>query len=319
MTEAHLTSPVCGTPASSQRPSTTANEAHGTHPGVLAGLKRIGNDLLGQPRDLLVLRLSVLMFVLHGGTGWRVEIPLTVVGGAMLLSTAMLRSRGMWLLVTSVLIVGNAPDWALIDNHKYLMVYWSVACTLAVANDTDAVLRRNGRVLVGLVFTCAVLWKLRTGQYANGEFLHMTLLLDSRFEVPVTWLAGLERSALVGNRLLLSAVSSAPSAALSVPLESNANVRLLALGLSYWTLAIEIVIAMALVLPTRWVGRRAAHLALMVFVATTYTLVPVTGFAFALVVLMFAHCEPSWRFTRGVYLALLALVELSRIPWQQMV
>ena len=285
-------------------------------PGTLA-VRRVLDDILMQPRALLILRLTALLLLLHGATRWTLDVPLRIACGAMLLSPVLLTTRLVWLGVTGVLIAGNLLDWAYIDNHKYLLVYWCAACTLAVsASDPDSVLSWNGRILLGLVFSLAVLWKLLAGEYLNGEFLHLTFLLDGRLETPVRWLGDLDPSALSLNRLLKTALSSVPHPEGFVLLASNTRVSSVALLASYWTLLIETTLAVVFLAPGLSRRSRLVHPLLMAFVATTYFLLPVTGFAFALVVLALSCCPTDNRRIRIAYLGLLVAIQLTRIPWQ---
>jgi len=54
----------------------------------------------------------------------------------------------------------------------------------------------------------------------------------------------------------------------------------------------------------------------MTFVATTYFLLPVTGVAFALIVLAPSCCCVEDRRIRIAYLSMLVAIQLTRIPWQ---
>lgn len=284
--------------------------------GTLA-VRRVLDDILMQPRALLILRLTALLLLLHGATRWTLDVPLRIACGAMLLSPVLLTTRLVWLGVTGVLIAGNLLDWAYIDNHKYLLVYWCAACTLAVSSsDPDSVLSWNGRILLGLVFSLAVLWKLLAGEYLNGEFLHFTFLLDGRLETPVRMLGDLDPSALSLNRLLKAALSSVPHPEGFVVLASNSRVSSVALLASFWTLLIETTLAVVFLAPGLSRRSRLVHPLLMAFVATTYFLLPVTGFAFALVVLALSCCPTDNRRIRIAYLGLLVAIQLTRIPWQ---
>ena len=66
-------------------------------------------------------------------------------------------------------------------------------------------------------------------------------------------------------------------------------------------------------------GHRAyllRHYALMAFIAITYFLLPVAGFAFVLTILGFAQCERSDDLMRLRYLALFGFIHLTLVPWR---
>jgi hypothetical protein len=103
----------------------------------------------------------------------------------------------------------------------------------------------------------------------------------------------------------------------SVELASGALSLLVATLMTWWTLAIESLAALAFLVRSgpldRW--RNAI---LVVFVSTTYPFAPVLGFGWLLCIMGFAQCrndEPAWR---SVYIALLVGMQLFQIPWFDM-
>ena len=266
----------------------------------------------------LVLRLTALMLLLFGGHGWAMELPLTLLCAAALLVPSLLTSRRLWLMCSLTLVLGNAADWTWIDNHKYLITYWTMACTLAVASDDPAsVLARHGRVLICIVFTLAVVWKLAAGEYLDGAFFHLTLLTDERLAGVAGVLGGLDPGVLANNRAVAGALALVPDDALTVELVTSPRLRITALVASYWTLLIEAAIAVSFI---PGVARRVAsarHWLLMAFVVTTYPVVPVLGFGFVLTVMGLSQTAPTDRRVRAAYLSLLVVMQLGRIPWQQ--
>lgn len=276
--------------------------------------------ILAQPRHLVVLRLSVLLLLLHGATGWTLDVPLRMICGAMLLFDVLLPSRLLWLVLSFCLAMVNAYDWAWIDNHKYLITYWCMACTLAVAaKETDSILAWNGRLLVGLSFSYAILWKLIAGEYFDGSFLEFTFLTDNRVETVARWLGQMPPSMLPTNRLLKEALITFPCEDISATLSTTPGLQRLALASSYWTLLIEGAVAVSFLVPDRVPMAKLRDVFLMLFIGTTYILLPVIGFALTLTIMGFAQC-PRDRFrTRLAYLGLLVALQLTLIPWQRLV
>jgi hypothetical protein len=87
-----------------------------------------------------------------------------------------------WLLVAS-LGADLWRQWHYADNHKYLIAYWILACTLSLLHGQPQVaLQWTARVLVTLVFLFATLAKLAGGQYLDGSFLYVTFITDSRVQ-----------------------------------------------------------------------------------------------------------------------------------------
>ena len=276
------------------------------------------NEIFSVPKEILVLRLTVILLLLHGSHSWTLDVPLRIICGIMLLSQTLIKNSTMWLILCSFLIIGNGLDWNWIDNHKYLITYWCMACTISViSKDIMKVLSWNARHLLGLVFFFAFIWKLIAGQYINGSFLHFVFMTDSRVEVAASFFGNLESSILPINRLLISALKDIPNSGIHITLETSTSLKSISLIASYWTLFIEGVLVLMFMLPSRFRLTKARDLFLILFIGTTYILLPVTGFAFILGVMGFAQCTRSHRATQIGYLSILVVIQLTRIPWQK--
>ncbi|WP_416669483.1 hypothetical protein [Egbenema bharatensis] len=274
------------------------------------------NDLLAQPRHLLVLRFTALFLLLYGSSTVFLDIPLRVLCGLMLLSPTLLTSQLMWVLICGIVWWVNAADWLWIDNHKILISYWCLVCALAVsAKDTDGVLAWNGRVLIGLTFLFATFWKMWAGEYWDGAFLHYTFLSDDRVEAVATAIGGLSPNTLPQNRLLESLLKQFPQAIGRVTLSTSPRLQAFTLAASYWTLFIEGSVAIAFLVNPLQVFSRFRDWFLIVFIATTYFLLPVLGFAYILIIMGFTQCHPKHTTIRVAYIALFAFLQLSRLPW----
>ena len=278
----------------------------------------ITHSLLDQPRHYLVLRLTLVLLLLYGSSNLILDVPLRVVCGLMLISPSLVTHQGMWVLVCGLVWWINAANWLWIDNHKFLISYWCLACALGVsAKNTDTVLAWNGRILIGLAFLFATLWKLLSGEYLNGSFLHYTFLTDDRIQSFAAAIGGLSPDVLPQNRLLEAMLKTAPQSALEVTLATSPLLERFALFASYWTLLIEGAVAAAfLLIGIRWLARCRDWI-LIIFIATTYFLLPVLGFAYVLIIMGLAQCPPNRDRDRIAYLALLAGLQLARLPWKQ--
>jgi len=280
------------------------------------GAALVTSELLDQPRAMLVLRLTLLLMIFHGASSWMLAIPVKVLCGLMLLSPTLMVAQLPWLIIAGAAIVVNAMHWYTIDNHKYLITYWCIVCALAVGTrDPDKVLMTNARALIVLVFGFAVFWKVYAGQYLDGSFMHFTFLQDGRLETPARVIGGLAADTLPGNYRMGSLLRAVPWNESQVTLASSEALRLVTLVASYWTLLIEIAVPLAFLVPAAsWLGKWR-HALLMVFIGTTYFLLPVLGFAFMLTLLGIAQCGPSMRKTRICYLLLFVFVQMARTPW----
>jgi len=281
----------------------------------LKAIQALFVELLDQPVEDLVLRLTLLTLLLHGSSTAWLDVPLNTLCGFMLISRNHFRSAGLWLIICVLTWWVNATDWLWIDNHKYLISYWVLACTLAVMSErTKNVLAWNGRILVGLTFAFAFFWKGLAGEYWNGDFFYYTLLLDGRMEVIANVVGGVSLADLAQMRILEDMVDMYPGETVEASLYESGRLRALAIAMAWWTLIIEAAIAAFLV--TR--GRIALwrDWILLAFIAATYFFVPVLGFGYILVILGLASCRVEAKWARVAYLGVLIILQLGRLPWE---
>jgi len=167
--------------------------------------KDVLDEFMTTPRHILSLKLTLFLLLLYGSSTWHAQIPMKILCGLMLMSPKLTRSPILWTLIFLIQICTNAPQWYAIDNHKYLITYWTFACALAVTSSTpDAVLSINGRLLIGLSFLFAVFWKCIPGEFFDSSFMHYTFLQDSRLSTFTHFVSGLDTSILGDNRKLIS-------------------------------------------------------------------------------------------------------------------
>ncbi len=280
-------------------------------------MRQVVHDLLTQPRHVLALRLTLLLLILHGSDSWQLDVPLQLLCGIALVSLPLTTSVVVWLAIAGASILVNAFQWYFIDNHKYLIVYWCIVCALATAaKDTDEVMSTNARLLIGISFLFATGWKLLAGEYWDGSFLHYTFLTDPRVDIAASWLGNLGEDQLAENRRVVGALASQPASGIGASLTTTDRLRISTLVMSYWTLFIEALVAVAyLVRRPSWF-HAARDYFLMAFICTTYFLLPVVGYANALALLGFTQCEVDRKRTRLLYLVVFVIVQLTQIPWK---
>jgi len=264
-----------------------------------------------------VLRLSVLLLMFYGGSGWSLDVPLKVACGAALMIPRLRMSPAWWITTTGLIVFINGMSWHSIDNHKYLISYWALCITMAAAwpDRGRDIVAWNARGLIAGCFVFAVAWKLLAGEYVDGSFLHHTSLTDGRVQVAASAVGGIEPSHLRMNRQLSGLIQTWPSESAVVYLRSSERMNTVALVASYWTLAIESAVAILGAIP-RFNRFVAKDVALMLFVLTTYFLLPVVGFATILGVLGFAAAVHDGRAKLGrIYLLVIGLAQLASVPW----
>lgn len=221
------------------------------------------------------------------------------------------RRPWFWLLLAALAGFRVVSTWPLADNHAYLLAYWCLAVAIAAREpDPTAVLAWNGRVLIGLVFAFALLWKAISPDFLDGRFFRVTLVLDTRLGTFAQVVGGFDGDLLLERRELLAqhADGVAPEA-LVVPAEParfRAVVWLATLG----TFASEAGLALAFLWPRGRGPSRLRDPLLIAFCAVTYLVAPVSGFGWLLIALGVAQTpSESWRMRIG-YLLVFGLVYL---------
>jgi hypothetical protein len=231
----------------------------------------------------LPLRLTLLLLLLAPIGSGPLRSCVLLLAAAGLLSAAAARSPWTWLALTALTGWRVVADWPLSDNHAYLLVYWCLAvCLSRLSPEPAASLAVSARLLVGLSFAFATLWKLvLSPDYLDGTFFRVWLLVDERFEDLARLAGGLSAAQLDASRTFLQ-----PPPALAAEhfpaLVEPAALRRLAGVLTAATLALEAIVALLFLAPAPARGAWLRHAALLVFCAAAYALAPVTGFGWLL-------------------------------------
>jgi hypothetical protein len=285
-------------------------------------LGRIARSLAEIPAIDLALRLTLLDLLLRPIGDWSLRPIILALAAAGLLIPSWLRRPALWFALAVLTALRVWMDWPLADNHAYLISYWCLAAGLSLsARDADASLALNGRLLIGLAFAFAVLWKaVLSPDFMDGTFLRVTMLQDPRFEDWTLLSTGLSVETLDAHRIALERHLDAPpypvepGPALSARFEWVADVT------TYWTIAIEFAVAVAFLW---WKGgrlARARHALLIVFCATTYAVATVDGFGWLLIAMGISQCDSRMVRTRALYFFCFALILGYReVPWARLV
>jgi hypothetical protein len=264
----------------------------------------------------LALRLTLLTLLLRQiGTSWvrPLILGLAVLG---LLLPNWLRWPGLWIALTFLSGLRVVLDWSLADNHAYLLCYWCFAVSLAlVSHDVAECLSLNGRLLIGWAFAFAVVWKLfLSPDYLDGRFFRVIMLTDNRFADFAQLVGGLSSDLFADLRAF---VQGQPLETLTPPQEPAQFLRL-AQVTTVWTVVIEGAVALTFLWP---VGRGLSpfrDVALLCFCVTTYAVATVEGFAWLLLSMGIAQCEPQRNRTKFCYLAAFGVILAYReTPWLQ--
>lgn len=286
---------------------------------VGAFARSLKDALIAAPPLETTLRLTLILLMVYGPGSRAVGVQL--IGVVMLVIPALLANRVLWWSIVFFAGVANARSWFVIDNHQFLILYWTAACAIAVSirdrAQGAALLRRSARALVAVVFLFAAFRKVIGGEYADGSFLHFTFLTDARFrDVAASLIRAPAHDLAVGVDAMRFA-SQNGLYGVPIDLPTSDALRISTLALSWAGMSVEGLIGVLHALR----GERLAqlrHLAYWAFVAGTYFLFPVMGFAFVLGVLGYAQCTVDQPARRFAYLVLFGVIHLTVLPWQSL-
>jgi len=279
----------------------------------MKALGRLSAYLAGLDTVDLVCRLTLLQYLCAegiAGPSWYSQLPLYLLAAAGLLLPGLHRCPWLWYLFTLVLAFKTLAHWWVQDNHHFLSLYWCLALGLALSRAEPArLLATNARLLVGLTFGFTVLWKaLLSADFLSGAYFHYTLLTDLRFEPLGLLLGGMSAEAYLHNQTQLDLL--AQTLAGPAQLRGAPQLASLALFITWWLLALEGLLCLAFLGPSRWKLACWRHALLLLFCATTYLGAAnvALSFGWALLILGLAQCPPDEGRTRLGYLAGAALL-----------
>lgn len=282
-------------------------------PPALRGFYRAITEM---DRIDLVARLTLvyLLLVMASTFVWYLHVPLIILVTIAVLVPCLARDPRLWLLLTVICAIKVIGDWASVDNHYYLVGYWCLAlfCSLQL-RESDAALAVNGRLLIGLAFAFALLWKVGLSpDFNNGTCFRDLLLTEHRFH-ELSAVGGMSEDAVYENRLLLRQLKR--GAVDEGTMQMSDGLVGLARIVTLWTAVIEGLIVALFLWPPSHRFSRLRHAALLVFCWTTYPFGTVVGFGWILTILGLAQCEPEMQRTRFAYLLTFFLILVySRTP-----
>lgn len=271
---------------------------------------RLTSPAAEAPGLALPLRLVLIELLLRPMGPWAVRVAILAIAMGGLLSARVLLAPLAWMALAILVAARLVAEWPLPDNHIYLLAYFcaGVAIALCLPEGREA-LGRTSRLLLGLAFAFAVLWKAGLSpDYLDGRFFRVTLLTDDRFERAALRLGGLDEASLRANRAALLPLPGGAEAVDPPDVDEPPALRRLAFLATWGTLVLELVLAALFLWPAGEALDPARHGALLAFCAVTYAFAPVAGFGWLLLVMGLVRCRPGQSWWRGAYVALFFLV-----------
>ena len=269
----------------------------------------------------IALRLTAIALLLRPTGPWSVRPVIIALAALVLLVPVVMRAPATWFALSGLVTARIIWDWPIPDNHLYLSAYWCLALALALgSSNCQRVLSASSRLLIGLVFLMAVVWKAGLStDYLDGRFFRVTLLTDPRFEDPTLLLGGLTANQLHNNRHYLEPAEGSKRTPDGPTLVEPPPFRRLVVLLTWGALITEGLVAASWLLSFAVWPLNLRHPLLLMFCAGTYAFAPVAGFGWLLLAMGLVSCPPERRVWRAAYIAAWILVLLyAEVPWAQM-
>jgi hypothetical protein len=261
--------------------------------------------------------MTLLLLLLYPSNYWYVRIPITVLCVSAFVFRSLRLDPRFWFVVGMTVMAGNYQNWFAVDNHKYLLGYWCLALfSCLLTSEPEKSLAVIARRLVALSFLFAVFWKLASRDYLNGTFFHYSLLLDERFRGVSELLGGMTREMIDGNRAAYRALINFDSTIDAVHLLYTNGVTNLAKLVTWWTLFIEAAVTASFLWPKGKFISKGRDFILIVFILSTYSVAPVLGFGWTLIIMGLAQCEDRYRYIAWVYMSAFIALQVYNLPFR---
>lgn len=259
------------------------------------------------PLDL-TLRATLAMLLFSRwvlGDDWLYFTPLLMLAGVGLVVPGFYKSRVLWYGIAACMVLKTIDHWWVQDNHLFLLTLLCLAIAIALAFESSKeVLAQNGRLLLGISFFFAVVWKcFLSPDYMSGAYFHYSILTDNRFSEEAAILANLSPETVNENvREVFEVVTQRKSVG---TLKTSQAARRAGQVITWHTAIIEALLALTFLWPRPGLVRRSRNLVFLAFAWTTYLAAPVITFGWTLSILCIAQTENEER--RGRFLLVMTL------------
>jgi hypothetical protein len=172
-----------------------------------------------------------------------------------------------------------------------------------------SVLGRSSRLLIGLAFLLAVIWKgVLSPDYLDGRFFRVTYLTDPRFENVTMHVGNFTTDQLAESRKYLQPLPEGGMRAEVPRLHNTPSFTALVYFSTWWTIFIEALCAFFFLFPFRERIGIVPQLLLLAFCVCTYAVAPVAVFGWILLTIGLASVDADNRSLRAAYVTAWLLV-----------
>lgn len=255
-----------------------------------------------------VALMALIAFAFFGTTAWYYTVCMTSLLATAVLYRKVSQNWLFWTVVTSVNGFALVQLWLDEGNHLYLNFYISLAIlTALLSRAPKTIFKLNARLIIGLVFTFATLWKLFTPSFISGEFFRYYLAYDERLAPIGVLLTDLTFTDVAINRERLKQLPEAEVSLISTP-----SVRVLATVLTLLTILLEGAVATCFLWPSERVSK-IRDAVLLLFMIGAYLTVPVPAFGMAFACL--GYGQSRWKYGRVAFLIVFIVQPLTTVRY----
>ncbi len=252
----------------------------------------------------LVASGSLLVVVLaFNDQWWPTQAIASMLALLGLLVPSTRNQSSLWFSMSAVLAAGFVLEWWTTDNHHLLIIATLLLFGIC-ARSRDKVdrLSSGAAALVAVAFAAALIAKAMSPDFRSGVFASYVPTLDPRLGDLAVRVGATSRETLVTNQSALDSLATTETVGLTPVSDWFAIVMLV------WTVGLELLVAVGFAVRHRRL-RQVGNIALLTFIVTTYSVVPVVGFAGVLSVLGFAQAES--RLLKALYVAAFVSIPLQ--------
>jgi len=232
----------------------------------------------------LALRLTLLDLILRPIGSWEIRVPVLITSILGLVMPGLLKSPAIWFLLTGFTLSRVIFDWPLSDNHAYLLFIWCFAIFLSALKKDKILLTKNARLMIGLVFVFAFIWKaFLSPDFLDKRFFSVNMIEDPRFSefTQVTcniskddldYFRGYVKQHVDGNLVFAEVI--------------NFNLKCInkiAGFLTFYTIVLELLVALFFLIPKKISIAKYRDYFLILFCISVYSVATVEGFGWLLI------------------------------------
>lgn len=262
-------------------------------------------------------KAQILTFVLWLFFGLSMEIVAfwTIL---IVLNPKTIRQPLVWLTLALMGSVNIITNWHPVDNHKYLLIYWTWLLFFASFRTTpevgDRIVYFGARFLVSFLMLAALFQKLFSISYLSGDFFTFFIMNDPRF-FPILQRLGdgdtVHQARSVYSYLSLPIAIELPA---EFVIPASGIALFLGLTLTFANVLFQILIEFFSIFYTGRM-RAAFHFCMFVFIFIIYLPAPVIGFGWILCIWGAVIASRDFPHLVKYYVRLMLLLLIYALPW----